>query len=109
MLKLPTLIYRRARGDLIQVYKYLHNLNICPEEMFELAGETRTRGHSLKLKKSQFRLNLRGHFFTQRVINLWNALDEETVSAPSLNVFKNRLDKEWDVKDWKFNRNTPVS
>ena len=72
MLKLPTLIYRRARGDLIQVYKYLHNLNICPEE-------TRTWGHSLKLKKNQFRLNLRGHFFTQRVINLWNALDEETV------------------------------
>ena len=63
-LELPTRIYRRARGDMIQVYKYLHKLNKCPEDMFELAGEGRTRGHSYKLKKSQFKLNLRGHFFS---------------------------------------------
>ena len=104
LLKLPTLIYRRARGDLIQVYKYLHNINKLPESMFDLAGEGRTRGHSLKLKKSQYRLNIRGHFFSQRVINLWNALQEETVSAQSLNAFKNRLDKEWEYKEWKYNR-----
>ena len=107
-LKLPTLIYRRARGDLIQVYKYLHNINSRPEEMLVLAGEGVTRGHSLKLQKNHFRLNVRGHFFTQRVINLWNRLREETVSASSLNAFKNRLDAEWEYKDWKYNRNTHV-
>ena len=108
-LNLPTLIYRRARGDLIQVYKYLHNLNPLPADMLVLAKESVTRGHSLKLRKDQFRLNVRGHFFTQRVINLWNRLKEETVTAPSLNAFKNKLDEEWDNKDWKFNRNAPVS
>ena len=109
ILKLPTLIYRRARGDLIQVYKYLHNINKCPEGMFNLAGDTRTRGHSLKLKKSQYKLNIRGHFFTHRVVNLWNALKEDTISAASLNIFKNRLDNEWENKSWKYNRNVSVS
>ena len=107
-LKLPTLIYRRARGDLIQVYKYLHNLNPRPDDMLVLAKEGVTRGHSLKLQKDQFRLNVRGHFFTQRVINLWNRLKEDTISATSLNMFKNRLDAEWENKDWKYNRNTAV-
>ena len=107
-LELPTLIYRRARGDMIQVYKYLHKLNKCPEDMFELAGEGRTRGHSYKLKKSQFKLNLRGHFFSQRVINLWNALKDDTVTASSLNIFKNKLDEEWKNKEWKYNRNSLV-
>ena len=107
-LKLPTLIYRRARGDLIQVYKYLHNLNQCPKEMLMLARNGITRGHSLKLEKDRFRLNVRGHFFTERIINLWNQLKEETVSATNLNGFKNKLDAEWDYKEWKYNRNVPV-
>ena len=69
----------------------------------------RTRGHSMKLKKDQFRLNIRGHFFSLRVVNLWNALQEETVTAKNLNIFKNRLDKEWENKGWKFDRNVLVS
>ena len=77
--------------------------------MFNLAGDQRTRGHSLKLTKGRFRLNIRGHFFTQRIINLWNGLKEDTVSAPSLNIFKNRLDNEWENKSWKFNRNISVA
>ena len=93
---------------MIQVYKYLHKLNKCPEDMFQLAGEGRTRGHSYKLKKSQFKLNLRGHFFSQRVINLWNALKDDTVTASSLNIFKNKLDEEWKNKEWKYNRNSLV-
>ena len=66
MLKLPTLIYRRARGDLIQVYKYIHNINKCPEGMLNLAGVGGTRGHSLKLKKTKVKLNIRDHFFHRK-------------------------------------------
>ena len=32
------------------------------------------------------------HFFTRRVINYWNRLSETVVSAPSLRIFKARLD-----------------
>lgn len=107
-LKLPTLIYRRARGDMIQVYKYLHDLNQCPEEMLALARPGMTRGHPLKLQKDHFRLQTRGHSFSQRVINMWNHLKEETVMASSINAFKNKLDAEWDCKEFKYNRRAPA-
>jgi len=32
-------------------------------------------------------------FFSNRVIDRWNSLDEDTIDAPSLNCFKNRLNK----------------
>ncbi len=32
-------------------------------------------------------------FFTQRVVNLWNSLPENLVSAPTENAFKNRIEK----------------
>jgi len=31
--------------------------------------------------------------FSNRVIDRWNGLDQDTVDAPSLNCFKNRLNK----------------
>jgi len=52
-----------------------------------------TRGHSLKLHKSSIHTELRQHFFTERVINLWNSLDEESASAVSVNSFKGKLQK----------------
>ena len=32
-------------------------------------------------------------FFSNRVIGRWNSLDQDTVDAPSLNCFKNTLNK----------------
>ena len=55
--------------------------------LFPLAGKTRTRGHSLKIRGSKFQTELRRNFFTQRVVNLWNSLPSEAVEATSLNVF----------------------
>ena len=39
------------------------------------------------------RTDLLQHFFIERVINLWNSLDEEFVSAVSVNSFKGKLQK----------------
>ena len=36
---------------------------------------------------------LRQHFFTEKVINIWNTLDEETVAVNSINSFKGKLQK----------------
>ena len=107
-LKIPTLKYRRARGDLIQVYKYLHKINIAPAGMLPLHEGSVTRGHSLKLAKNWCRTALRAHAFSQRVVNLWNNLSEETVTASSVNSFKNRLDQEWENKPWRFDHTVAV-
>ena len=53
-LKLPSLYYRRRRGDMITNYRLMNGgLDVDPDEFFSLAGNTTTRGHPLKLKKPQ--------------------------------------------------------
>ena len=37
-------------------------------------------------------MDIRGKFFTQRVVMHWNRLPKEAVDAPSLEAFKARLD-----------------
>jgi len=52
--ELPSLVYRRNRGDMIQAYKIIHGLDrVDPNDLFEFAGESRTRGHSLKIYKNR--------------------------------------------------------
>ena len=103
-LNLPTLRYRRLRGDMINVYKYLHKLYwVDSEKLLPLNKDMRTRGHEYKLQSLNCNTRSRLHFFTQRVVNKWNSLSNNTVTAPSVNSFKNKLDKEWDCKEGKYN------
>ena len=36
---------------------------------------------------------MRKHFFTQRVVSLWNCLPQRAVEAGSLNTFKREIDR----------------
>ena len=44
------------------------------------------------MKEGAFRLGVGRKFLTERVVRCWNRLPIEVVDAPSLEVFKARLD-----------------
>jgi len=86
---------RRVRADLIEVYKGIHGLSALPfDDLFEVDNSGRTRGHSLKLRKHRYRLDLRLYFFSERVVSTWNCLDDQCVSATTLNSFKGNLTRQ---------------
>ena len=55
-----------------------------------LPGVTRNNGH--KPAEGRFRLAIRKRYFTVRAARVWNQLPREVVLAPTLGVFKRRLD-----------------
>jgi len=76
-LKLPTLNYRRIRGDMIELYKIItgkYDSNCCLQLYLrsELVHALVTRGNYYKLVPQHFKYDLRKHYFTNRVVPVWN-------------------------------------
>ena len=93
-LKLPTLAYRRLRGDMIQVYKIMHGLNrMNKSTLFTMKdADKNLRGHDLMIQKQHAHLDIRKYSFTNRVVNTWNRLPKAAVNAPTVNSFKTEVD-----------------
>ncbi|KAK4821835.1 hypothetical protein QYF61_004195 [Mycteria americana] len=84
---------RRLQGDLTAAFQYLEGAyEKAGEGLFTRACGDRTRGNGFKLKEGRFRLDIRKKLFSVRVVRHWNRLSREVVDAPSLEVFKARLD-----------------
>jgi len=91
---------RRNRADIIEVFKWLkvglqYLWNLCLSYL-----RRSIRGHKFKLVKHGCNLEVRRNFFTERLINTWNSLDQRTLQVDSVNCFKNHLqltlEEYWD-------------
>ena len=63
LLDIPSMAYRRVRGEMIEVWKYLHEKYDANHHFFRL-DKANTRGHRLKLKKPWCNKSVQQHFFT---------------------------------------------
>lgn len=102
LLGLTTLKSRRERGDLIQYYKLVNKVNnidwfhpnALTNPLLSSRPASGTRGHNLRLKGQLIRnCPARANYFTNRIVNSWNSLPLEVISAECVNTFKNRYDK----------------
>ena len=99
-LNLTSLEARRHRGDMIQVWKYVHEKqDVDPRVLFKFKRDTpnlrptRASSKPLALVEPNPRYDTRRNFFTVRVISHWNSLPEVIQCASSINAFKNSFDK----------------
>ena len=63
------------------------------------AERTSLRSPKYQLYIEQVNKNIRKYNFSIRIINIWNSLPREVAEAPSVNAFKNRLDRHWRNQD----------
>ena len=91
LLRLESLELRRLKADLIMCFKILKGFtNIDPREFFT-PSTCNTRGHSMKLYYPDSRVLARQNFFSVRVVQVWNTLPNEIVSANCVSAFKSLL------------------
>ena len=105
-LNLPTLAYRRARGDMIEVYKIVHNIydiNVSNKILSMREKLVSLRGHTFTLEHKRLYSKARINYFGNRTVNMWNSLPDHVVSADNLNLFKNVLDRLWSNQDILYN------
>ena len=101
-LKLPTLTYRRTRGDVIEMYKILTGKYDPLVSDFIKINTNQTRGHPYKIQKQHIKQNVRKYSFVHRCANVWNSLPIEVVTAPNVKVFERRLDRLWIGEPVRF-------
>ena len=105
-LRLPTLVYRRARGDMIEVFKEL-NSTVKDINPGITLNSSVSRGHNQKILKQRCKKDVRKYFFTHRVVNLWNDLPNKVVESKNLITFERNLDFHWKNAEFKYNYNAP--
>ena len=62
-------------------------------KLFSMLETHSTRGHGFRVSGERYNTDIRGRFFTQRVVGVWNALPSKVVEASTLELFKINLDR----------------
>ena len=104
-LGLPTLAYRRYRGDMIETFKITHEIYDpqVTKNFLPVQPVSKTRGHNFYIYKRNCRLDLRKFSFAYRVVDPWNNLPDTVVTAKNVKAFEIMLDKVWRDSEVMFN------
>lgn len=96
-LKIPTLAYRRTRGDMIQVYKMMCDDGGYDKTLPNLLKECDTglRGHNKKLFVQGSNKDIGKYAFHNRITKIWNSLPLHVVNAKDTKLFEKGLDHWW--------------
>ena len=97
-LNLPTLVYRRQRGDMIELYKHFTKYD---KETISSSFRPKTRtsarlNHNLQLHELRAKDGVRGvhhKSFYQRSTKMWNALDTTVVTSDECRKNGNKKSK----------------
>ena len=106
---LTLLVDRRVRGDLIQTYKIINQIDdISIDTFFTMAGDRHSHAtrntavigpeneqlsnKNLVKVQANYRYDMRRNFFSQRVVDNWNILPNSVKNAADVNSFKNLYD-----------------
>ena len=98
-LDLRTLEERRVRIDLIQTYKIINGHdNVDHSTWFKIVGNhatrtTRSTGYHKNIIGNRSNTDIRKNFYSNRVVTVWNSLPESVKESPTVQIFKNRLDR----------------
>ena len=93
MLRLHSL--ERCRlGDLTQVFRWYRCYNKGDvSKILRTSNQYRTRSNRFKIEKIRFKKAIGRNWFSNRVVDEWNRLGNQVVSAETIESFKRILDK----------------
>ena len=78
-----------------------HVPNFVPLKLAYHPGSI-TRSNKYKHHNNRFHYDLRKHYFSARIVNIWNSLPNYVVDVNTVNLFKARLDRFWVNQDVKY-------
>ena len=102
-LKLPTLAYRRIRGDMIQAYKVMNGFYDPNLPTLVLSKNDQLRGHEQKLYIKNSKKELMRFSFNNRTVRIWNYLPDDIVKSKDIISFEKALDHYWQDQDVLYN------
>ena len=82
-LQLPTLKYRRWRGDMIEMYKIETNKYDYLASIKCEHSKAPVIGNRYRLYQKPLHYDLRKYFFSNRVVHVWNSLPDKVVPGTS--------------------------
>ena len=90
-LQKESLEIRRIKADLVFLYKIVNGLvDLDFDDIFERTPGY-LRGYSIRIRVQYSRINCRKYFFANRVVPIWNSLENNLVTCDRLNDFKQGL------------------